>query len=71
MTKATLIKGNIELGLLTGSEVQSIIIMTRNVAASKVLEKEPRVLHPDLNAVRRWNLTHWAKLQSFKAYPAH
>ena len=35
MTKPTLIKENIELGLLTVSEVQSIIIMAENMATCR------------------------------------
>ena len=56
MTKATLIKDTIQLGLDTGSEVQSIIIMVGSMASCKaatVLEKELRVLHLDLKAAKR------------------
>jgi hypothetical protein len=35
MTKATLTKDNIQLGLIIGSEVQSIIIMAESTAASR------------------------------------
>ena len=52
MTKGTLIKDSIYLGWLTVSKVQSIMIMLEDssIQGDKVLEKELRVLHLDLQA---------------------
>ena len=52
MTKATLIKDNINWVWLPGSEVPSIITMVGGMTVM-VLEKELRVLHLHLKAVRR------------------
>lgn len=51
------------------SEVLSIIVMAGSAAdrvqADRVLEKELRVLHPDLKAVReRLTLLYWAELEN-------
>jgi hypothetical protein len=46
---ATLIKANIELGLAHSSEIQSIIIMVE-AWQLQVLERELRVLYPNLQA---------------------
>ena len=56
MNKASLISTMFNWGWLTGSEVQSVIIMTGkhgSLQEGTVLEMELRVLHPDLKPPRK------------------